>query len=136
VTRDEARAEVEAARKEGRWANLREADLRWANLAGAHLADANLPAPQMILMASWGTLSDDLTRDLMRYDAASHPGGRRAFQSWGDGGPCPYGDCRWQRGALFVERRDLWRSGPSKSPIRLAEVVLDECCPGWRGEES
>lgn len=115
-------------------ANLGAADLRYANLRDADLRAADLPSPQMILAAQWGQLSDGLTRDLMRYDAESHPDGRRAFAAWAAGGPCPYADCRWQRAALFQERRDLWSPGPAKSPIRLAESVLDECCPGWREE--
>jgi len=149
VTRDQAMAEIRDAQREGRWADLRDADMRGASMRGATLrgadlrdatlrravlAGARLPAPQVVLLAYWGRVSDTLTTLLMRYDAASHPVGQRAFSAWAEGGPCPYADCRWQRAANFTEVRELWSPGPSRSPIRLAEMVLDECCPGWRDD--
>ena len=118
-------------------ANLYDADLRGANLyaadlRGANLRSANLPAPQMVLTASWGSVSPNLCLALMRYDAASHPAGGKAFSVWSKGGPCPYESCRVRRAANFQEERALWRPGPAKSAYRLMELVLDEKCPGWR----
>ena len=123
-----------------RGANLRGAYLRGANLQEANLQEANLrgsdlPSPQVVLSASWGQISDDLTCELMRYDAASHPEGCDPFSDWSNGGTCPYFACRWQRAANFTQSKDLWVPGPSKTPWELARQVLNEKCPGWDDDE-
>jgi len=116
-------------------ADLQEADLQEADLRGADLRGAYLPSPQVVLSASWGQISDDLTCELMRYDAASHPEGCDPFSDWSNGGTCPYFACRWQRAANFTESKDLWVPGPSKTPWELARQVLNEKCPGWDDDE-
>lgn len=113
-------------------ADLYDANLSGAKLSGAKLSGAKLPSPQMILSAHWGSVSNDLCLALMRYDCASCPDGKRRFAEWAAGGPCPYSDARFQRAALFNERRDLWVYGPPRNPITLVEMVLDEKCPGRR----
>jgi len=141
-----------------RWANLREADLRWANLREADLGEANLhganlrwanlhgakvndtqwPAPTTVLLAKWGRCSDDLTRELMRFDAQCHPD-PRLFLEWAAGGACPYHDCSVQRAALFVERDDLFDKslleGPALSPLVLMEMLIAEHCKVECGQE-
>ncbi len=117
-----------------RGADIRGANLRDVNLRGADIRGASLPSPQMVLMSEWRRLSDDLTRDLMRYDAASHPEGEAAFSRWAADGPCPYDGCHIERAALFTEHRKLWSPGPPPRPYELMERVLDECCPGWRDD--
>jgi len=117
-------------------AYLRGANLGGADLRGADLRGADLPSPTMVLLASWETVSDDLTRDLMRFDAACHPVGAKAFTAWANGGPCPYGDVRVQRAANFTERKECWSPGKPPRPYLLMARVLDECCPGWRGEDN
>lgn len=52
-----------------------------AYLSGAYLREASLPAPTMVLMADWGTVSKPLCRQLMRYDASCHPR-PSAFSAW------------------------------------------------------
>ena len=125
------RADLQGADLRGanlREADLRGADLRGANLRGADLRGANLPFPQMVLCAYWGSLSDELTGDLMRYDASSHPD-PRAFTRWAKhGGYCPYESCKVQRAAWFKERKECWRTGRSKRPFDLMVAVLRECC--------
>jgi len=125
-----------------RWADLSGADLRWANLSGADLSWVNLReadlrgvAPPVVLLARWGQVSDELCRDLMRYDAANHPKGSKAFAAWARGGPCPYPNCEWARAANFQERRELWKPGTSQSALKLAVRLLNEKC-NIKGEES
>jgi hypothetical protein len=120
-----------------RWADLREADLyganlRWADLReadlyGANLRWAQLPSPTMILLASWGKVSDELCVQLMRYDAACHPD-PIAFDRWVDGGGCPYESRNFQRAAGFEENRELWSPGKSLRPYELMVMVLEEKC--------
>jgi Pentapeptide repeats (8 copies) len=88
-------------------ASLSGANLSGANLFGASLSGANLPSPQIVLSAFWGSLSDQLTADLMEYDANSHPD-RNAFQIWAEGGKCPYDSVKVQRAANFTENKTLW----------------------------
>ena len=102
-------------------ADLRGADLRSANLSGADLRSANLPAPTMMLLADWGRLSDDLTTDLMNFDAACH-GDPKKFDVWAAGGACPYGEVHYQRAANFVESRDLW--DPSRPLVRPWDLMM------------
>ena len=112
-------------------ANLRGANLRGADLCGANLRGANLPCPPMMLMASWGTVSDALTLSLMRYDAANHPHPEK-FLAWAEGGPCPYGNEKVQRSANFKEKRELiteeFLALPVESAYQLMIKLMAECC--------
>ena len=107
-------------------ANLGGADLRDADLRDAYLYDANLPAPTMILLASWGEVSNKLCRDLMRYDAQNHPDGNPRFTEWAEGGACPYNNIKWQRCANFTEKRELWKPGDAPTALQLAERLIKE----------
>jgi hypothetical protein len=113
-----------------RYADLQSADLQSANLRSADLRSADLPAPAMMLLASWGSVSDDLCRDLMRYDAANHPD-PTAFDRWAAGGECPYSGVRVQRSANFKERRDLWALGPTGQPLTafalMVRLIREKC---------
>lgn len=116
-----------------REAYLREADLRGADLREADLREAKLPAPTMVLLASWGICSDATTTALMRLDASAHPEGSRPFTAWARGDEaCPYKSCKVQRVANFTEQRKLWSTGRPPSIWKAMEMVLDEHCPGWR----
>jgi hypothetical protein len=124
-----------------RYANLSGADLRGSNLSGAilryaDLSGANLPSPTMVLLASWGTVSPSLCRDLMAYDAACHPN-PSAFTRWAKGeSGCPYSDVKVQRAAVFVERREHWdETSTMRRPFDLMTDVLAEKCPPWTEEQ-
>ena len=111
-------------------ANLREADLLGANLLGANLRganlrEANLPAPTMLLLSSWYSVSAELTLELMRYDAANHPDPTK-FDEWAKGGDCPYSGIGWQRCANFQEQIELWKPGPAKSALELVLMLFKE----------
>jgi len=112
------------------YANLSDANLSYADLRGANLRGANLPSPTVVLLALWRELSDLLTRDLMRFDAACHPDSR-AFQRWAAGGACPYDRVKVQRAANFRERADLWSPGTPQGAHRLMCRVLAEKTKGW-----
>jgi uncharacterized protein YjbI with pentapeptide repeats len=107
-------------------ANLSEADLSWADLAGAKYL-----CPPMVLLASWGTVSDELCLDLMRYDAANHPNPEK-FIEWAKGGSCPYSGDALVRSANFMEKRELIDEGfldfPVKSAYELMVRLIDEKC--------
>ena len=113
-------------------ANLDGANLDGANLRGANLDGANLPSPTMILMASWGSVSDLLCRDLMNFDAACHPNPLK-FEVWAKGGECcPYQGEKVQRAAIFSENRLLWdATAPLCRPYDLAHRLMAEQCPAW-----
>ena len=115
-------------------ANLAGANLARADLDGANLDGATLPAPTVVLLALWGTLPDDLTRHLMRYDAACHPDPAR-FDVWAAGGACPYDGVKVGRAAHFTERRGIWSPGPSERPYDLMVRVLAAKCPPWTEEQ-
>ena len=127
-------------------ADLRDAQLSYADLRGAHLNGAQLraaqlrgakthgvrwPAPSMVLLANWGTVSDELIVDLMMYDASNHPD-PYAFDRWASTDACPYCGCQVQRSANFTERRDLWPGwNPRKkvqSAYRLMTRLIKEKC--------
>ena len=114
-----------------RGADLDGADLRGADLDGADLDGANLPSPTMILMASWGSVSDLLCRDLMNFDAACHPNPLK-FEAWAKGGECPYQGEKVQRAAIFAENRLLWdATAPMCRPYDLMVRLMAEKCPAW-----
>lgn len=128
-----ARAAEKGAYLQG--ADLQGADLRGADLRGADLQGAYLPAPTMMLLASWGEVSDALCRDLMAYDAACHPD-PTAFDGWAKGGDCPYSGVKVERAAVFQEKRVLWdAAAPLCRPFDLMQRLLAEKCPAWTDEQ-
>ena len=112
------------------YADLGSANLRSANLGSADLGGSSLPSPTVGLLASWGSLSDELCADLMLFDASCHPD-PTAFDRWAKGGECPYKGVGVQRAAVFSERRDLWGRGQIYRPYDLMARVLAEKCPKW-----
>jgi hypothetical protein len=118
-----------------RGADLRGADLRGTCLRGVDLQEAKInikaiwPAPSMVLLANWGRVSDNLTRELMILDGWCHPD-PSAFDRWSNGGPCPYDNVNVQRMANFTENHKLWPKGSKtpKSPYELMMMLLRECC--------
>ena len=121
-----------------RWANLSGANLRWANLRGADLCEADLrgaknvtflsfPSLNTISSPALGELSDELTLELMRRDAAAHPYPER-FDEWKNGGSCPYqGVERWW---LFDMKRELYKPGPpTMSDYELIVAICKD--KGW-----
>lgn len=105
-------------------ASLRRADMTRAHfyntyLYGCDLRGAILPAPAIMLQASWGDeLSPQLVRDLMRWDAANHPR-PEAFARWAKTGRCPYTLVKVRRAAHFQEDRKLYKPGPCPRPYDL-----------------
>jgi hypothetical protein len=119
-----------------RYANLRDANLRYADLWDANLRGANLryakwndatnwPAITAVLLANWGEVSDDLCRDLMRYDAYCHPD-PSAFDKWATGGPCPYHGLKIQRAAHFQEKKELWVPGPVRTYDLFTRLLAEK----------
>jgi hypothetical protein len=109
-------------------AYLSRADLSRADLRGADLSGADLPSPTLVLLASWGQVSDDLCADLMNYDAACHPD-PLAFERWVETARCPYEDVKFDRSANFDECRGLWDpSRPLCRPWDLMVRVIREKC--------
>jgi hypothetical protein len=112
-------------------ANLEGANLEGTNLVGANLTNAHMPAAPMLLLASWGAVSDELTAELMLYDAAN-ASDRTKFQRWAEGGlSCPL-ENDWPRAANFAQSRDIWLAlcvgRTDHKPARwLAERLLAEC---------
>jgi len=105
-------------------ANLSYADLRYANLRHADLSFANLSPPAMLLLCFWGEVSDELTLELMRYDASNHPDPTK-FDTWAKGGSCPY-STGFGRSANFKEKRELWKPGKAKSARELVLMLFKE----------
>ncbi len=107
---------------------LREVSLTRAHLVGATLTRALLPSPLEVLQCRWYICSDELTVELMRYDAANHPQPEK-FGVWAKYPPmCPYHECRVGRAVNFQERPDLWSPGPAKSALELMDMLLKEHC--------
>jgi uncharacterized protein YjbI with pentapeptide repeats len=109
-----------------RGADLKEANLREANLREADLRGAIGIVPPVILTASWYGVSDDLCRELMRYDASNLPNGNELFQKWADGYGCTYNGTSYLRSANFQEMKSLWSSGPAKSALELMLMLFKE----------
>jgi uncharacterized protein YjbI with pentapeptide repeats len=111
--------------------DLRGSDLSWSDLHGSKIINVKWPAPPMFLLASWFTVSDKLTLDLMRYDASNHPY-PEAFLEWAKDGKCPYNNVKIQRSANFQEKRSLITDNFLKLKVRsayeLMQDLLKECC--------
>ena len=116
-------------------ADLRGANLRRANLGGADLRGANLPSPSIVLVASWGEVTDALTTDLMNYDASCHPD-PDLFTKWSQGGSCPYTSVKIERACWFKEKKHLYNpQAPLCRPYDLMMRLLTEKCPPWTEEK-
>ena len=116
-------------------ADLYGADLRRAYLWGANLYGANLPSPSIVLVASWGEVTDALTTDLMNYDASCHPD-PDLFTKWSQGGSCPYTSVKIERACWFKEKKHLYNpQAPLCRPYDLMMRLLTEKCPPWTEEK-
>ena len=116
-------------------ANLCGANLRRAYLWGANLYGANLPSPSIVLVASWGEVTDALTTDLMNYDASCHPD-PDLFTKWSQGGSCPYTSVKIERACWFKEKKHLYNpQAPLCRPYDLMMRLLTEKCPPWTEEK-
>ena len=114
--------------------NLRGANLSGADLREANLSRANLPSPTVVLLATWGDLSQQLCADLMLFDARNHPD-PTAFDRWANGsGECPYDGVHVSRAANFTENKEYWGQGQPCRPYDLMVRVLAEKCPDWSDE--
>ncbi len=91
-----------------------------------------LPSPIQLLQCNWGKVSDELTLELMRYDASNHPDPKK-FDSWAKGGNCPY-QKGFARCAYFEEKRELWKPGKTKSARELVIALLKEKHIIFKGE--
>jgi uncharacterized protein YjbI with pentapeptide repeats len=107
--------------------NMTQANLRHATIT-ARGKGAQWPSPAMVLLADWGSVSDELCIELMRYEAHNHPK-PELFDAWSRGGPLPWGTSSFGRCADFSLCRWLWSPGPAKSAYELACMVLKEKCP-------
>ena len=110
-------------------ADLSGADLSGANLSGANLYSANLefyqfPSIRLISSINLGSLSDGLTRELMRRDAYAHPKPEK-FDEWANGGDCPYQN--EERCWFFQEKRNLWKRG---NPTTKDSDLIFAICKG------
>jgi hypothetical protein len=61
-----------------------------------------------VLRATWHSLSNELTLELMRWDALEC--GDKKMNEWAKGGPCPFASM--ERPFLFDENKALWSEGP------------------------
>ena len=111
-------------------AYLRSANLSSADLSSADLRRADLPSPSVVLLAAWGTLSAELTADLMVYDASFHPD-ETAFTRWAEGGACPYEHAHVQRACNFNEDRTQWGKGKLVKPFTLMLRLFKEKSITW-----
>jgi len=119
-------ADLRSANLKG--AILRGADLKKANLRGANLWWADLEGAISVNLyeAYWGKLSDELTLEGMRKDAASHLD-PEAFERWAKGEGCPYENSVLPRKWLFIEKKNLWRKGkPKLSEGEFLKRILEE----------
>jgi hypothetical protein len=118
-------------------ANLSRANLYGANLSRANLSEANLseakikfilfPSIRTIASINLGNLSDSLSLELMRRDAAAHPYPER-FDVWARGGECPYQN--EERFWLFDLKREVWKKGkPKMTDVELIRAICAE--KGW-----
>ena len=108
-------------------ADLSGANLSGADLSGANLSGADLPAPTIILSASWGEISEQLCADLMEYDCWCH-GNRAAFDEFARTHKCPFDGHREQRAANFKESGSIWarQIGKLCSPHDLMLRLFEE----------
>ena len=123
-------ADLQGAYLQG--ADLRGADFQGADLRGAYLRDAEIifnkfPSIKMLASIDLGKLSDGLSLELMRRDAAAHPYPER-FDIWANGGECPYQN--EERFWIFDLKRDLWKPGkPEMTDVELIRAICKE--KGW-----
>ena len=119
-----------------RGADLYGADLRGANLRGADLQKAKLPAPTVVLLASWEEVAPQLCADLMVFDASCHPEPTK-FDVWANGGECPYLGVAVERAAQFKESKEIWNQkvGVICRPYDLMMRLINEKCPVWTEEQ-
>ena len=102
-------------------------DLRGANLREAEIEFYQFPSIRLLSSFKLDNLTDDLTLEIMRWDAYAHPK-PKAFDEWAKDGKCPYkNEERWWH---FSEKKNLWKSG--NPTMRLSDLILEICRQqGW-----
>jgi hypothetical protein len=108
-------------------ADLYGADLSGADLSGAKIVFNRFPSIKMLASINLKLLSDVLSLELMRRDAAAHPYPER-FDVWAKGGECPYQ--KEDRFWIFDLKRELWKPGkPEMTDVELIRAICKE--KGW-----
>jgi hypothetical protein len=102
------------------YADLRYADLRSADLHSADLRKANYSILN-VMRSRWGTVSDSLCLEMMRWDAVSC--GDEAMQVWVESGTCPF--IRSGREFHYSENKKLWV--PGKPQMNHKELFIALC---------
>jgi len=107
-------------------ADMRGMCLLQTRINGADLRGAILPDLDELLLCEWQVVSDDLCRELMRYDASLFPY-PRYFDDWARGeGLCPYLKVDIFRAVNFSERKALWSPGPALGKEELVQRLFKE----------
>jgi hypothetical protein len=109
--------------------NLTEANLYGANLTRANLTRANLTRAKYSILSTvrinLGKLSDDLTLELMRWDAITC--GMDNMDAWAAGGQCPFSKSHFCREFFFTENKEVWVAGNTTMNHRqLWEAIAKE----------
>jgi hypothetical protein len=85
------------------------------------------PTIKTLASIDLGKLSDVLSLELMRRDAAAHPFSER-FEVWAKGGDCPYQN--EERFWIFNLKREVWEKGkPKMTDVELIKAICAE--KGW-----
>lgn len=94
------------------------------SLSGASLNEASLNGAKYsilsILKIIFGSLSDEFTLELMRWDAISC--GEEKMTSWSKGGQCPFLDS--VRDFYFTEKKSLWVPGKPTDRFQCGKCHL------------
>ena len=118
------RASLNGASFDG--ASLDGASLNRASLNRASLNRASLNRASFYHNINLGKLSDNLTLELMRWDATIC--GEKLMTEWAENGDCPFSKNKlYPRLFWFQENKGLWKPGDPKLTLRqVYEAILDE----------
>ena len=121
--------EADLTRADLTGANFTEADLTRANFTKANFTRTNLTGARLSISSilhsiQWGTLSNELTLELMRRDALIC--GEEKMIEWSSGGTCPFSK-NILRDFYFTEERKLYKPGlPRLNDLELFKTLCKE----------
>ena len=105
-------------------ANLTGANFTKANFTRTNLTGARLSISSILHSIQWGTLSNELTLELMRRDALIC--GEEKMIEWSSGGTCPFSE-NILRDFYFTEERKLYKPGlPRLNDLELFKTLCKE----------
>lgn len=103
--------------------NFTGVDFSYVRLSNVDFVRCKLNPLDLLFKAFWGEVSDKLTKELMKFDAACHHK-PTDFNKWKRNGGCPYNSAYYPRAINFYEKTRLWTPSLLKEKVNTPYQLI------------